>query len=52
MPGLWKEGPKETVRIALMDTTLSDLHIKLGDILNGHVNVPIRLLQFLKHYMD
>ena len=31
----------ETVRIAMMIATLNDLEVKLGDILNAYVQVPV-----------
>ena len=32
---------RETARIALMIATLNDLEVKLGDILNAHVQAPV-----------
>ena len=50
-PGLWTETPatityarvvsRETVRIVLMITTLNDLEVKSGNILNAYVQAPI-----------
>ena len=32
---------RETVRIVLMITTLNDLEVKSGDILNAYVHAPV-----------
>ena len=32
---------RETVRIALMIATLNDLEVKLGDILNAHIQASV-----------